>query len=220
MRFQSSWAMCFLSVALMANLWTSDSVRSDAFHTIATPFSSCVCEVDVQQKRMPVIILTKEWAECRADCPGLCPQFAHGATFAECLDVHTEDGTTGSQNPRHQGLRPNIVNPKVKQEETSMVPPKMVKHESYIVQNVYAACACEKSDLKFLAGDKDYYGGLQVWGRTGCSATTCGSACRPLGSNQSGCIIAAMTRATIMEDPTKGHLGYETLPISLNFGKH
>jgi len=73
---------------------------------------------------------------------------------------------------------------------------------------------------------KGYFGGLQVWGHTGCMHTsevggTCSLACSKVGGTSPEtlqCLLTAMTGKKPSETP--GPLGYETKPLTLNLAKH
>jgi len=209
-----------------------------------TQFSSCICEAAVGGTRHAAIIVTQPFGEapgaCATQCKDMCPLFLSNASYKACLVVHTEDGTTGQNLELHHGMRPNIVDPQLptlpkmqlKLELTDSdienlevhQPPsmRMVKHESYANTHLYAACTCTRQGEQILAGHKGYYGGLQVWGRTGCSRTTCSQACSLVGagSGPGGCILAAMTKEEPSETPSQGPLGYETQPLTTSLQKY
>merc|ERR1719361_1569255 len=101
----------------------------------------------------------------------------------------------------------------------------MIRHDTKFPENLFAACVCMGNNDYFLAGKKGYFGGLQVWGRTGCLHTsqfggTCTSACKPLGATPkepAACIMTAMTNTAPSKTPSKLPMtGYETKPLTLN----
>lgn len=245
MCFQQITGMCLIAVALLVCQWTVvRAVRDEAAEgkkrQMPTEFASCICNAHVEDNKemfrpMPVIIVTQYWDEeagsCKTTCGDRCKIFDNDATFNRCLVVHTADGTTGTDPAKHGNVRPNTVDPSVKEASEADVMKKMMKmtrHETYHSNTKFAACSCqitgdieEGSHVKeeFLAGDSALYGGLQVWGRTGCSKKTCTQACRPLGADGGDCIMAAMTKVEISEIPSLGLNGFETEQLSLNLNK-
>merc|ERR1719189_3242303 len=126
-----------------------DGIRSGA----ASQFSSCICETDVDGTRLPVIMVTRQFGEapedCPTKCPEMCPQFHNGATYADSLVVHTEDGTTGNDLAKHLGLRPNIVGTFEEPVPDYSQPPPMIRHDTKFPENLFAACVC--------MGNNDYF---------------------------------------------------------------
>lgn len=228
--------------ALMLCSWTAVAVRDDGSKEgfghvaaregigsgAASQFSSCICETDVDGNRLPVIMVTQQFEACETRCRQMCPHFQKDATFFECLVVHTEDGTTGNDLAMHVGLRPNIVGPfQAPELDLSKLPP-MLRHDTYLPENLFSACVCMGNKNYFLAGKKDYFGGLQVWGRTGCMHTgqfgsTCDSACNPLGATpktDGACILTTMTNQPPSETPSQLPMtGYAIKPLTLNLEK-
>jgi len=194
-----------------------------------TKFSSCICKTDVEGTSFSAIIVTRAFGEapdkdCATQCPVICPLFKENATYDACLVVHTEDGTTGHNLKRHLGLRPNIVDPEVTEEKQDTgFPPKptrLVRTETALPSNLFAACTCFYQGKEVLAGHSDYYGGLQVWGRTGCGSKTCRQACNPLGAVGGQCVLAAMTDSKLSPHPFWDPLGYATKPLTMSVSKH
>jgi len=243
MHLELTRVTCLALAALMSCPWTPAAVREEGAdvsldHAAAqnltgssapTKFFSCICKTDVQGTSFSAIIVTRPFGEaldkdCATKCPEMCPLFKENATYDACLVVRTEDGTTGHNLGKHLGLRPNIVDPEVtKEKQDTGFPPKpmrMVRHETALPSNLFAACTCFYQGEEVLAGHNDYYGGLQVWGRTGCGSKTCRQACNPLGAVGGDCVLSAMTDSKLSPVPKKGLLGYVTKPLTMSVSKH
>jgi len=204
-----------------------------------TEFASCICNVILEgaEEATPVIVVTQPWdadleaGTCLQRCPQACERFQEGATYKNCLYVHTPNGETGTNPAWHLStLRPNIVDLSVTEaleEDVMAQMMKMTRHETYHGGNNFAACSCKKAvgDIEqgfgepFLVGQSTYYGGLQVWGRTGCP-NSCKTECSKFQAQSDGCILAAMTKRDISEIPESldGN-GYVTVAVSQNTNK-
>lgn len=186
-----------------------------------------------------VIIVTQNWdadleqGVCSSACPGLC-ETKNGA-FKECLSVHTQDGTTGSHPGSHPGgVRANVVDHDVDEEtveDSMMAISKMIKHKSYLAENVYMACTCmkwgdeEMGDVQIgdavVFGKPELYGGIQIWGRTGCNDNQCFKSCQSFLSEVNfkyKCVAALVTKAPISERVTL-LAGHGTLGVTNNMAK-
>jgi len=240
--------MCLVAVAWLACPWMANAARDGGTsrHIATDPvgdkqktmFDSCICEIPFNNQMLPFILVTQHWdmesGSCDINCNTRCQKFNVNATMIKCLNVRTANGDTGTNPALHVGLRPNIVDPSVKEtlmEDMTIM--KMVRHHTYSQENVFFACSCKNffpidaEDLEkggnieeFLFGDKTYYGGLQVWGRVGCDKS-CSNECGKFGGKalQSQCIIAMMTKQSIEEEATNGLNGYNTVDMTTDMSK-
>merc|ERR1712039_230143 len=113
---------------------------------MAHGYESCFCK----HNRVGVFLHSTErpggaWTSCATGCVGLCG--ASGANFAMCLPVATRTGRVGG----------------------GIVPPPMMKRETYNSPDKFYACVCRSQDaanpISFVYGIEEVPKGTYTWGR-------------------------------------------------------